>query len=954
MLAGLSPAERVVRVTHPGAASAASARSARALLDRLGLRTQTDALVLNPVRLQSTVVRPAAISPLERWVVAGGKPHLGSCRARDCPLLVAGGSPPPSSLGMAGAHLRVIARGRLRSAAPLGFVPSASAGGDERQPPLLIGGDPRGLAKLPGLEGIYRSDSWSAELPAGRIHSWDLSDLRRRLQRAAVQLASRDGAFTLDAPSRALAQAAAAAHSAPRRLLLVAGGGLAVLGAFVVLLAGALRRDAATELERMRVSGASPGQRALFAFAEAATPSGVGVVVGTAVGVVATALLAGSSGVPVGGALMHSLLTPLGAAVALGGFAAATLLLGSLLLVPPMPSPWRLLGLADLLAVGATAGLVFAIVRGGSASASDPLPALLVPLSCLAAGVLAYRLADPVMRGAERLSRRAPLGVRLALVNLARSPYGPSLAVAFLTITVALGGFAVIYRATLLQGVADQAAERVPLDATVTPGRSLVTPLQAAPLSRWRVLAGGDVLPVDRTEASYPVAGQTTTVPAIGLPAAGLELLHGWRGSDASAPRSQLTGQLRWPGQARNPGPGLSRTARSVSVAVFAPGAGVAVSAELRDREGAMRTLGLGETGPRHSRLTAPLPRGRWELESLELDEPAGLAATNGHQLAENPAARTRFSTRLRIGPVEALGGRGRVLARVPIAGWRAVGAADRASPRGQGLSVRFVTSGAAGVVRPVQPSDSRPLPILVDPETAGAAGAGGQLPLSVNGVALRAHVVGVLRRFPTLASNATRFVVADQAQLEGAVDAAEPAAGQPNELWLSTSDPSRLRTALSSPRLSELNFKFRSQIEQMLRSDPVARGLLGAVVAAAAIALLIACLGVIVVLLGSGRDPALERDLITQGLGPAALRAELQVRVAAIAGLGIVLGLIVAVALARLAVGTVRGAVTLSAPRPPLVTVVPWIALLAWSVIVGIAIWLSAWRVAASPGRER
>src|SRR5207247_1169729 len=207
------------------------------------------------------------------------------------------------------------------------------------------------------------------------------------------------------------------------------------------------------------------------------------------------------------------------------------------------------------------------------------------------------------------------------------------------------------------------------------------------------------------------------------------------------------------------------------------------------------------------------------------------------------------------------------------------------------GVSLRFATRGAAGVLRPVQPIDSRPLPILADPATAGGAGPGGRLPLSVEGVGVTARVVGVLRRFPTLAADAGGFVVAAQAQLAGAVDAAEPGAGRPNELWLASADPDRLRRALTSLRFRELSSTFRADVEHALRSDPVASGILGGLVAAAAISLVIACLGLVVVLVGSGRDPALERDLAAQGLGPRALRADLRLRAAAIAGLGVLGG---------------------------------------------------------------
>ena len=72
---------------------------------------------------------------------------------------------------------------------------------------------------------------------------------------------------------------------------------------------------------------------------------------------------------------------------------------------------------------------------------------------------------------------------RLAFVGLARAPTGPSLAIAFIAVSTGLGGFALAYRATLLRSTADQAAARVPLDATVTAGVDFTPPLALAPIS---------------------------------------------------------------------------------------------------------------------------------------------------------------------------------------------------------------------------------------------------------------------------------------------------------------------------------------------------------------------------------------------------------------------------------------------------------------------------------------
>src|SRR5205807_10027481 len=146
----------------------------------------------------------------------------------------------------------------------------------------------------------------------------------------------------------------------------------------------------------------------------------------------------------------------------------------------------------------------------------------LAPLTCMTAGLLLVRGVGATLRVCERLARRAPPLARVAALGLARGPGLPSVAVAFIAISVGLGGFALSYRATLQRSAADQAGDRVPLDAVISPGPSFAPPLQLAPLSSWRTLAGGTALPIRRTDASYLSGGQTITEPTLGVPAAGL------------------------------------------------------------------------------------------------------------------------------------------------------------------------------------------------------------------------------------------------------------------------------------------------------------------------------------------------------------------------------------------------------------------------------------------------
>jgi predicted lysophospholipase L1 biosynthesis ABC-type transport system permease subunit len=108
-------------------------------------------------------------------------------------------------------------------------------------------------------------------------------------------------------------------------------------------------------------------------------------------------------------------------------------LLAALVLVPDTR-------LTDLLAVAAAAALVAALATG--TGSDQALALLLAPLCCAAAGVVTFRAARLVLRGAERVARRGPVLPRLALLNLARSPAVTALAIAFLAVATGLGGFA--------------------------------------------------------------------------------------------------------------------------------------------------------------------------------------------------------------------------------------------------------------------------------------------------------------------------------------------------------------------------------------------------------------------------------------------------------------------------------------------------------------------------------
>src|SRR5204862_4893384 len=88
-LSRLGALRRSVRGAWQGPLTSQIDRRARALLSGLGLPPPTRVALLNPVRLDSVIVRPAAISPFAAWVGGTSAAAVGACRARVCPMLLA-------------------------------------------------------------------------------------------------------------------------------------------------------------------------------------------------------------------------------------------------------------------------------------------------------------------------------------------------------------------------------------------------------------------------------------------------------------------------------------------------------------------------------------------------------------------------------------------------------------------------------------------------------------------------------------------------------------------------------------------------------------------------------------------------------------------------------------------------------------------------------------------------
>jgi len=229
------------------------------------------------------------------------------------------------------------------------------------------------------------------------------------------------------------------------------------------------------------------------------------------------------------------------------------------------------------------------------------------------------------------------------------------------------------------------------------------------------------------------------------------------------------------------------------------------------------------------------------------------------------------------------------------------------------------------------QATDERPVPVLVTRRIAAAAGADGRLSLDVEGLPLVVRVAGTIRRFPTVAGDA---VVADREAITTALNAESPGSAVTNEVWLSTRDPA----ALARPPFNVLAVRTHAQVERELRSEPLARGSLLVLAAAAAVALILALLGIVLGLVADVRDEHGELfDLESQGARPTALRRHLQLRALAVAGFGLAGGLATGAILSGLVVDLVVLTAGATKPEPPLRLALGW-----QLVAVGLALLLA------------
>ena len=379
-------------------------------------------------------------------------------------------------------------------------------------------------------------------------------------------------------------------------------------------------------------------------------------------------------------------------------------------------------------------------------------------------------------------------------------------------------------------------------------------------------------------------------ITLLGIPPAALPQLHGWRDSDASAPRSDLAGRIEAPGTLD----GLRLSKRLSVLRAQTIGGNVRLFAEIEGARGRFVRVPLGGADPRRS---ARRPAGRHRARACDAPAGAGGGRRPGGQ-------RDRSGCSFRT-------------CRTRSTDWIGVGGAQLG-----GETIDYTLTNAVTTrIRPRQPVDDKLVPVLATPRLAASADARGVLPLQISGEQLSVRVVGTVRRFPGVDGQA---VVGDAEALSGAVNLARPGAGRVNEVWLRLRDPGRAAAvdrALAAKPFNVLAIESRRALEADARRDPIAHGTLLALAVAALVALGLALAGILLTVLGDLRDERGELfDLEAQGASPSLLRRIVRMRALTVAAAGLVAGALTGVALAAVVTDLVGLTARATAAEPPLV----------------------------------
>jgi hypothetical protein len=941
-LAKLPASERSFRVDSfglpPGQSYPSADREVKRVLHPLTSGEPLAGSFYRELRIDGRLVRLVSLDRLERLVrLRSGRLPL-ECRPARCEVLQVGPGN-SSSWREDGINLVRVGIADVPQAALFGPWLEPGPGTATEHPTRLLTAGAHAFDQIPALTSFYRVYSWIAPIMPDDLHVWEIDGVLAHESRAQTALARAGGQYKLDGPDSALLAARATTRVAGRRLDLIGGEISALLLGFALVAAVGLRRGLAAERRRLVQRGATRAQALLAVGTEIGATTLAGGVLGVLGGLGIVSLVARESDVPLGPVVRHGPVSGAGVAFVLLLWVAATALVFAVSLRGDGPATERRVQILDVLAIAAAVVVAVGLARGALdadtlATGNDVTFLLLLPgLVCFAAAVVVARLLAPLMRAAERLTRRGSPTLRLAMLALARAPARTAATASFLVVAVGLALFATAYRATLEQGARDEAAFAVPLDVTLTERTGAGTPLDVERLASFDGLAPGvRSFPVVRQSADVPGPGTSGLSPTVlGLPPGALARLH-WRNDFAAAPLAILATRVgadppaSFRGVPLPPGAAISMHARATGTPIQ-----LVLAAE--NEAGQLVLLRLRERDSGQLIARTPNAAGL-KLVALEISVATGEAAGLAHRAGEGTQSVIPRGAVV-LGPLRA---EGRTLTS-----WRGlVAPGGDLEERNGAVRVSYeFTTGQTVLVRRRQATDGPPLRVIVSPAIAAAAGPGGAFTLDFGVGRVPARIVGVATRFPAAEREDEGFVVADQSRLSVALDGARPGRGRPTELWLDvpSGQADRVEHALGVQPFASLAIGSRRDLERELAADPLARGVTLTLGAAALAALVLAVLALWLALAGELGDERGELlDLEAQGVAPETLRRQFRVRAAVLGLVALVAGGLLGLLLSRLVVALVKLSGGGTTPEPPLRLETTWTLEVVGLVALGLA----------------
>jgi hypothetical protein len=453
----------------------------------------------------------------------------------------------------------------------------------------------------------------------------------------------------------------------------------------------------------------------------------------------------------------------------------------------------------------------------------------------------------------------------------------------------------------------------------------LVSVQQAATTTQYASL--GRVTPVLR-DSGYVAGGAGRDFTLLALPSEAIARVDGWRADFAEQPPSELAHLVAPAQPPRLRGVSLPDAAARLTVPITVDGDPLGVALVVLNPRGDFSTLSLGQL-PRGSRtVTVALPpeaRGGL-LVAVRLSFPVIAAFVAGHKESGTGLSVSDAATGvLRIG--------------LPLPGW--IGSGGVRNDRG---AVHYLLNRAAdSILRPHEPLENQPVPVIASSALARAASPGTTLPLHVGNRTIEAEIVAVARHFPSIDGN---LVVADLPTWLVAANTVEPGTTTASELWLDA--PPSAAQRLSQRPFSLLDVASQRATTSALRSDPLARGSLALLLITGIVAAALAAVGLLLTVVGDLRDESGELfDLEAQGATPRDLRRHLLLRASIVGVLGVGGGIIAGAVVSALVVSVVTVTAGAGIALPPLRLAVDWrvagIGLAALAVVSTLAVLLAA-----------